>query len=156
MNDFQFRLESLLELRAEAEAAAAGSLATAQSEATEAERAHEELEDARGETRNELIRLQDQGTGAGRLQSIRLLVERLEQSIELAVERLNMAREILSERRDEYHRANRERRALEELKAKRHSAWSRDTARRDQRVMDEIATNRHLKGSHSLSSGGKA
>jgi len=157
MNDFQFRLETLLELRAEAEVGAAGVLATAQSHAKQAERSHNELEEARNAARDELIQLQDQGTGAGRLQSMRLVMDRIEQSIEGAVERLKDARADVATRRQDYHRANRERRALEELKLKRRGAWIRETARRDQRVMDEIATARHRNGGHSLSShGGKA
>jgi len=156
MNDFQFRLETLLELRTEAEAAAAGRLATAQSDAKEAEHSHGALETARNESRQELGRLQDQGIGVGRLQSMRLVLERLDRSIERAAERLNLAREAVSERREDYQRAHRERRALDELKLKRRSAWNRETARRDQRTMDEIATTRHRNGNPSLSLGGKA
>lgn len=156
MNDFQFRLETLLELRSDAETEAAGKLAAAQADAKEAELSHGELEQARRETHAELTHLQDQGIGVGRLQSIRIVLERLEQSIQYAAELLNGARELVSERREDYHRANRERRALEELKLKRRDAWSRETARRDQRAMDEIATTRYLNGGPSLSHGRKA
>ncbi len=156
MNDFQFRLDTLLELRAEAETVAAEKLAEAQSEAKEAERSHEELDAARRQTHAELIALQDQGIGAGRLQSMRLVMARLEQSIEYAAELLNAARKAVAEKREDYHRAHRERRALDELRLKRHGVWSRETARRDQRAMDEVASNRHRNGGPRLSHRGNA
>jgi len=143
MNDFQFRLENLLELRAEAEAEAAGRLATAQSEVSEAKRACDALEAARAAARAELGELERRGSDAGQLQTGRLLLGRLDQGLDEAFEILGVAHERLTERRDAYHRANRERRALEKLKLKRRDAWSRDSARRDQRAMDEVASTRH-------------
>ncbi len=153
MNDFQFRLESLLELRAEAEAAAAGRLAEAQSEVREAKRVYDALEAARASGRAELSDLESRGSDAGRLQTVRLLLDRLVYALDDALEVLTEGNKLLAERRDEYHRANRERRALEELKLKRHDTWSRDTARRDQRAMDEVATTRHV---HRRLVGGEA
>ncbi|MCG8467963.1 MAG: flagellar export protein FliJ [Gemmatimonadetes bacterium] len=155
MSEFQFRLETLLELRLEAEATAAGALAAAQSEADHAQRARDDLERAHRQTHDQLSHLQRHGTDAGRLQAVRLVLERLEENIEEAEEALQAAQTELSHKRAGYHRANRERRALEELRAKRHDAWSRETARRDQRAMDEIATTRHVNGGRRLTKGGE-
>lgn len=153
MNDFHFRLEKLLELRAEAEATAAGALAAAQSEVQEAKRVCDSLEAAHAAARAELSELERQGSDAGQLQTARLLLEGLDQGLDEAFEILEEGHELLAERRDEYHRAHRERRALAELKLKRQDAWSRDRARRDQRAMDEVATARHL---HRRMVGGEA
>ena len=145
MSDFQFRLENLLEHRAETEALAAGRLAEAQLEADEAERAWTALEEAHRSAREALGELQRAGSDAGRMQTVRLVLERLETGIERATEALDTARDRLARKRADYQRANRDRRALEELKDKRRDAWDRDAARRDQRDMDEVAANRHVR-----------
>lgn len=154
MTSFRFRLESLLELRVEAEALAAGRLAEARRDAEEARRTHDAVETARATAREKLSQLQAAGSDAGRLLSIHLVLDRVQSGVDRARELVATAHHRLSQRRDDYQRANRERRALEELKVKRRGDWSRDAERTDQRTMDEVAVIRYARRARSLSPGG--
>lgn len=155
MTNFEFRLENLLELRAEAELEAAAELAVAQRAAEEACNALKAVETNRTATRERIAQLQMHGSDAGQLQALRLVLERLEDSVEAAEIDTIQAQESLGRARVTYHRANRERRALEELRTKQQEDWAREAARQDQRNMDEVAVMRHGRGNGSVTRGGE-
>lgn len=156
MSGFEFRLDNILELRAETESLAASELTAARTDLAAAEAARRALQEARASTRERLSSLQTAGTDAGQLQAMAVMLDRVEQSIAHATETVERERERVAECRTAYERANRERRALEELKARRREAWNRDSRRRDQLVLDEFATTRHARNGSAIPPGGES
>ncbi len=146
MSDFQFRLEKLLELRARDEERAAGRLADARLDERRARVALDAIEEARETGRAELAALHSSEGRAGRLQAVNLVLDKLKHGLSQAEQLLEAAQEHVHKMREEFSRAHRDRRALDELKARRRDAWSRENARNDQRELDDVAVNRHARG----------
>ncbi|MEO8199709.1 MAG: flagellar export protein FliJ [Gemmatimonadota bacterium] len=146
MKGFQFRLERLLRLRAQAEQARARELMSAGQ--TEEER-RLAVNRANGQLDTLSLQMQE-STGkvasAGILINLGLTVHAATTAIAHAEKSHAEATTALEVEQGKFLEARKERRIVERLRELRHAAWHTETGRAEQRDMDEIALQRHSTG----------
>ncbi|MDP2498048.1 MAG: flagellar export protein FliJ [Candidatus Palauibacterales bacterium] len=158
MENFDFSLEDVLELRSDRERELAAELADARERHEEARRDLRRLRARRSSARERIDELQGSGEGsAGAMQSLLIVADRLGEHIGEAERRLRAAEEDVAERRREFEDALRERQVVERLRERRLAQWRDERSRAERKRMDEIAINRHgTDGATGDRSGGEA
>ena len=136
---FRFRLQRVLELRAQKERDAATSLARA-NEAAEVARAER---DALSTARDELATAgQNAAATVGELQNLSFLLARLDERVEEAGTAVDAAEQTVQQVQGELLTAHQERRAFDRLRDRHHEQWRTTTGQQDRQRMDEIALAR--------------
>lgn len=154
MTAFHFGLEKVLELRKKSENESARGLAEARGEAEAARKAKADLEAAREAGRSRLVDAHGSGGAVGHLQNLAYVVDQFEAQIENADEACQRADENVVESLKTFHSAFRDRKTIEDLRARRHDKWRVDEERGEQKDMDEIALVRHSRAEQGVSGGG--
>lgn len=155
MNDFDFRLEKVLELRTDREREMASKLADAMRRVDEVHERKRHLDARREAARDRMSELQGAGDGggsAGDMQSLSIVVERIEDRLHEVERELVVAREEMNARMEDFEEALQERQVIERLRKRRLKEWREEKVRAERKRMDEIAINRH--GSDSMISSG--
>lgn len=157
MNDFDFRLEKVLELRTDREREMASKLADAMRRVDEVHERKRHLAARREAARDRMSELQGAGDGdgggsAGDMQSLSIVVERIEDRLREVERELVVAREEMNARMEDFEEALQERQVIERLRKRRLKEWREEKVRAERKRMDEIAINRH--GSDSTISSG--
>lgn len=143
MSAFRFSLEKVLELRKHEEQIAALRLAEAQREAERARRALEALETLHQQGYDRLAQAHGAGGLAGHLQNLRYVVDRLGQLVADADAVMRAADERVSAMLAELSVALQERRIMDRLRERSLDEWRAEQARAEQKVMDDVAGERH-------------
>jgi flagellar FliJ protein len=148
MKQFQFRLERLLELRAQHERGRAKELATAAQVEEGKKKALKQANERLDVLSEQMEKIEGRITPAGTLRSLALTVEAAMTDISHAEKSHDVASKSLETEHQRFAEANRDRRVLERLKEVRQATWHVDASRAEQRDEDESAINQHLqKGS---------
>lgn len=143
---FTFRLDPVLEIRRRREETVQGELAQAiHAAAQQQERAVGAREAV--EAAVESLR----GASAQPMQLLELRamndeVARLRRVMEHEQEMVSRMEEIAADRRDELMQASRDREALDGLRRRAEDAWRQEQNRREQEILDELATRRAARG----------
>ena len=136
---FKFRLQRVLELRAQKERDKAASLARA-NDAADAARAER---DALASARDELATTgQNAAATVGELQNLSFLLARLDERVVEAGSAVAAAEETVQQVQDELVVAHQERRAFDRLREKHEEQWRTTTGQQERQRMDEIALAR--------------
>lgn len=142
MRQFIFRLQRLLEQRAEQEKRMAVALSTALDRASEARDAQETLDEVRRASREQLVAAHSGNVTAGQLQNIGFLLEQLDEYVTIASQESQQAEAKAEEAREELVIAHQAKAALDRLRERRHVEWVRTDTMLDQRALDEFALSR--------------
>jgi len=142
MPPFRFKLQSVLELRAEAERARAVCLAAARRDAESAVQARDDLAALRDVGRERLAGAHGRGGAVGHLQNLAYVVEQVDKKITAADAECERANEQVVDSVKAYHEAFRERRTLDHLRDRRMEKWRAEQVRSEQKTMDEVALSR--------------
>lgn len=146
MKGFQFRLERLLRLRAQAEQSRARELMSA-GQAEEQRRQDVDRANGQLDTLSEQMKTTTGKTApAGMLISLGLTVAAATTAIAHAEQSHVDASDALAREQGKFLDARKERRIVERLRELRHSAWYTQAGRAEQKDMDEIALQRHAAG----------
>ncbi len=136
---FRFSLQRVLDLRERQQRDAAAALATAHDAADAARRA----EDAILTTRRELaVELAMPATAVGALRTTAFLLARIDEQAAAAGATTAAARNVVSTREQALHAAYRDRRTIDLLRERHHTAWHDAVVSADRQQMDEIALTR--------------
>jgi flagellar export protein FliJ len=144
MKQFIFRLQKLLEQRAEQEKRLAVALSQALDRATEARDAQETLDEVRRASRDQLVAAHSGAVTAGQLQNIGFLLEQLDEYVAMASENTEAAQSQADDAREELIIAHQAKAALDRLRERRQVEWVRTDTMLDQRTMDEFALARYI------------
>ena len=142
MAPFRFKLQSILDLRAETEKSRAVGLVTARKQAESAQQARDDLAALRDVGRERLAGAHGAGGLVGHLQNLAYVVEQVDQKITVADEDCERANGEVVDSMKAYHRAFQARRTLDHLKGRRMKTWRVEQARIEQQTMDEVALSR--------------
>lgn len=146
MAAFRFRLQPVLDLRAQEERQSAQGLAKARIAADEARRAREDLEALREAGRVRLAKAHGSGGPVGHLQNLAMVVGSVDAHVQAADDQCRKADEHVVESVRAYHEAFRQRRSIDQLRERRLEEWRTEQSRTEQKTMDEVALTRHGKG----------
>jgi flagellar FliJ protein len=139
---FRFRLQRVLELRAEHEQAKARELASAQDAADAAKRAQDAIASLRASSRAEIDVAQGEQPRVGHLHQLGLVLQSIDARLERAGETVQSAETVVQEAQDALADAARDRRILDRLKDRHAEQWRAEEAARDRVSMDEVALAR--------------
>jgi flagellar FliJ protein len=139
---FRFRLQRVLELRAEAEQAKARALAEARSVADAARQHHDAIAELHQSSRAEVHAAHAQEPRVGHLRQLGLVLQSLEERLDSAAEVVQNADGVVAGAQSELEMAARDRRVLDRLKERHAETWRADEAHKDRLQMDEIALAR--------------
>lgn len=144
MSVFHFRLDRVLRLRRQAESEQARELGAAlrREEAARAERESAERALEGGHRAVSDPALIARPVPAGLLASLRTATRALAHSLDHAERRHDRSTAEVDAERHEFDEARRERRVLERLREHAADDWSRESARHDQKMTDDIAEQR--------------
>ena len=156
MTAFRFGLDKVLEHRKKSENESARGLAEARGEAETARKAKADLEAAREAGRSRLVDAHGVGGAVGHLQNLAYVVDQFEARIENADEVCQRADENVVESMKTFHSAFRERKTIEDLRARRLDKWRVDEGRSERKDMDEVALVRHSRDEMGMSRGGES
>lgn len=145
MSRFEFRLERILQLRTQHEKDRAVNLSQARRRAGLAHDHHVRLTGARDRERAGADRHTAPRT-AGELQSRNFFLDQLDMRVQHAVREMKTAEASVRTQLADYHDALRDRSVLERLRDRDHAAWRSESARADQKTMDELGMTRHARG----------
>lgn len=136
---FRFRLQRILELRAQHEQAKARELAAARELAEQAVQTRETIAALRADSHAHLHQAARRDTRIGHLQQLGTVLASLD-------ERLVVATDVCRQADDEVHKAKRtleeaarDRRVLDRLKERHHDVWRAEEAARERVRMDDVA-----------------
>jgi flagellar export protein FliJ len=138
---FKFRLQRVLELRAQKERDAAAAVVRAE-DAASAARAER---DALTTTREQLAQSGLAGSGGatvGELQNLGFLLAQLDARVAQAGTVVHAAEETVQQVQGALRTAHQDRRAFDRLRDRHHEQWRAVTEQQDRRRMDEIALTR--------------
>jgi len=150
---FKFRLQRVLELRAEAEQAKARALAEARDAADAARRDHDALAELHQSSRAEVHAAHAQEPRVGHLRQLGLVLQSLEERLDNAAEVVQSADVVVAGAQNELETAARDRRVLDRLKERHATAWRAEEAHKDRLQMDEIALARFARIRNSKEDG---
>ncbi len=142
MKQFMFRLQRLLEQRADQEKKLAVALSHALDRASEARDAQETLDEVRRASVDQLVAAHSANVTAGQLQNIGFLLEQLDEYVAMASAQSEKAEAEAVEAREELVIAHQAKCALDRLRERRHVEWVRTDTMLDQRTLDEFALSR--------------
>src|SRR3954462_2619797 len=123
MRQFMFRLQRLLEQRAEQEKRMAVQLSTALDRASEARDAQETLDEVRRASREQLVAAHSNNVTAGQLQNIGFLLEQLDEYVAMASEQSTELEAKAEEAREELVIAHQAKMTLDRLRERRQVEW---------------------------------
>lgn len=136
---FKFRLQRILELRAQAEQAKARELAAARNLAEQAEAAQQALEALRDDSQAQIHAAALSSPRVGHLQQLGTVLDALDVRLERAAELVKAAEADVQQAQLKLEDAARDRRVLDRLKERHADAWKNEMAQKDRVQMDEIA-----------------
>ena len=136
---FKFRLQRILELRAQAEQAKARELAAARNLAEQAEAAQQALETLRDDSQAQIHAAALSSPRVGHLQQLGTVLDALDVRLERAAELVKAAEADVQVAQQKLEDAARDRRVLDRLKERHADAWKNEMAQKDRVQMDEIA-----------------
>jgi flagellar protein FliJ len=139
VSNFRFGLQSVLELREEAEQVRARALAGAEREAAEARRRLEEIRQVRAEEAAKLMRAHAEGRPVGQLRNLSRVIEQLAHREAAAEAEYGQASEAVEETRRDLVAAMTERRVMDQLKERKQLAWQLAADGVERKRMDELA-----------------
>ena len=142
MRQFIFRLQRLLEQRAEQEKRLSVALSEALDRASEARDAQETLDEVRRASREQLVAAHSASVTAGQLQNIGFLLEQLDEYVAKASADTESAEAKAEEAREELIIAHQAKATLDRLRERRQVEWVRTDTMLDQRALDEFALTR--------------
>ena len=140
MTPFRFRLQRLLELREIKEQQTAVRLSRARESAAEKREVHDELAAARDRGRDRLV---ESAASAGELQSLRILLERLDEHVEAAASEVVKADAVVDGVQVDLRAALQARRILDRLRERRKEEWQAEGVAVDRAQLDDIALTRY-------------
>ncbi len=142
MSRFTFRLQRVLELRAEAERTRAAALAAAKGQADAARDARSAISDARDAGQQTLSTASNSGSTVGALQQMQYVLGALDIRLQLADSSVVTADSLVRRAQDELRAAFQARHALHTLREKQEEAHRIAENGADRALMDEIALTR--------------
>lgn len=155
MSVFDFRLQRVLDLRQRAEQESAIRLASARQAAIVAQDAHASVLRARAEVRAQASHETHEagGCAVGQLLLLDSMAERLDELAEKTSDEVHQADAVVAVSTTEFTAAVRDRRALDRLEERHHTAWDQAQVAQDRRAMDAIALTRFVR--HHRGNGGR-
>jgi flagellar FliJ protein len=141
---FLFRLQRVLELRAQHEQAVATSLARALDRADETREAHEMLAQIRKAGAEQLSAAHSANVTVGQLQNIGYVLEQLDQHVTMAADSADAARTGVSDAEQELTVAHQARRMLDRLRERQLGEWTQAQSQDDRQRMDTFALSRFI------------
>jgi flagellar FliJ protein len=139
---FKFRLQRVLELRAEAEQAKARALAEAHTAAESARATLDTLASLHQSSRAQVHAAHTQEPRVGHLHQLSVVLQSIEARIETAADVVETTERVVAGAQNELELAARDRRVLDRLKERHADAWRATEAHKDRLLMDEIALAR--------------
>jgi flagellar export protein FliJ len=139
---FKFRLQRVLELRAEAERARAVALATAEGQAHAARDTRDTIADARDANQQSLTSASNAGSSVGALQQMQFVLGALDMRLQQADSSVVTADSLVRRAQDELRAAFQAKHALHTLREKQEDAHRNAELSADRALMDEIALTR--------------
>lgn len=136
---FNFRLQRILELRAQHEQAKARELAAAQDQAEAAQRAKDALASLRADSHAQLQATAQNAPRVGHLHQLGTVLASLDERLVVASDVVKAADATVEQARALLDVAARDRRVLDRLKERHATAWRTDEAMKDRTLMDEVA-----------------
>jgi flagellar protein FliJ len=143
MTGFGFSLSKVLDFRRHQEHEQARSLAQARTEAEAAHQARRDLERIQAEGRAKLATAHNMGGSVGQMRNMEFILGRMEDHLREAQAECQRADEGVVERVKTYVEALKQRQILDKLRERRLEEWKVGEGRREQKIMDEVASNRH-------------
>ena len=145
MKKFVFRLERVLQLRADAEQACARALSEAQQVEALYRQRQEESAARIDRLSEQLVQAPSRLLSAGLLCNLGLTLQAAHSELADAAKSLVEAREVADAERVRFTQARIERRVVEKLKEQRHATWHGEVERGEQKAIDEMALRAHLR-----------
>ena len=142
MSRFRFRLQRVLELRAEAERARSVALADAEGQANVARDTRDAIADARDAGHETLASASNAGTTVGALQQMQFVLGALDERLEMADSSVVTADSLVKRAQDELRSAFQDRRTLSTLREKQEESHRTAALNADRALMDDIALTR--------------
>ena len=152
MSKFLFRLQRVLELRAQQEQSLAESLARALDRETEAREAEKSLHAVRRASSEQFAAAHSRSVTAGQLQNIGFLIEQLDQYVTIASGAADDAAAQADAAREQLVVAHQARRTLDRLRDRKHDEWTQAENRHDQQESDSFALTQFAMANSPLSS----
>lgn len=149
---FRFRLQRLLELRAQAEQAKARALVNARDAAETARRERDAMAELHASSQAQVREAQREEPRVGHLRQLGLVVESLNQRLDSAGEHVHAADAVVTSAQQLLAAAARDRRVLDRLKERHADQWRVDEAHKDRVAMDEVALSRFARNATSPTS----
>lgn len=146
MKKFKFNLETLLKVREQQENVAKQALGEAQA-ALQA--LYQQIDDLNAEGQKTELAVEQQksrGFSAPELAASLQYLDSLRGRVALLEDDVMRANNVVQQRRQEVAKAMQERKAIENLKEKRHEEWRKEMARAEKNFLDEQATMRFVHG----------
>ncbi|MCE2901282.1 MAG: flagellar export protein FliJ [Gemmatimonas sp.] len=142
---FNFRLQRILELRAQHEQVKARELAAARERAETAARARDALAAVRDESHTQLHTATQRAPRVGHLHQLGTVLASLDERLVVASDVVKHADAGVQEARALLDSAARDRRVLDRLKERHAHAWRTDEAQKDRVQMDEVALAKYTR-----------
>lgn len=142
MTKFLFRLQRVLELRAQQEQSLAESLARALDRETEAREAERSLHAVRRASSEQFAAAHSRSVTVGQMQNLGFLIEQLDEYLTIANGATGDAAAKADQARDELVVAHQARRTLDRLRERKYDEWTQTVTRNDQQQTDAFALTR--------------
>jgi len=147
---FPFRLDRLLDLRHRTEKERAEALGRAAREEAERRDAKERAEVRLRDSREQAMPAAGAAQPAGALRNLGLAITAAAQHADATAAASDEARRALEGERHRYQEARRDRRVIERMREKRYEDWTREADRTEQREIDGLALDRHVRREEDL------
>jgi len=142
---FPFRLDRLLDLRHRSEKERAEALGRALRDEAERREAMERAEARLRESRDQAQPRAGAARPAGTLHNLGLTIAAAAQHADAAAASREAAERAVAGERVRYQEARRDRRVIERMREKRCEDWIREADRTEQREIDDVALDRHVR-----------
>jgi flagellar FliJ protein len=148
---FRFRLQRLLELRAEAEQARARTLVDASDHADTTRQTQAAMQSLRELQRDSAEAAAQGAITAGEMQQFNFVLDQLDDRLDRATDDVEEAERLVAEAQAALQEASRDRRVLDRLKERHTERWQEAEVQADRLVMDEVALSRFTQARHTVS-----
>jgi flagellar FliJ protein len=142
---FPFRLERLLDLKHRREKERAEALGRAMRDEAARREAMQRAEERLAESREQAQPPAGTTQPAGTLRNLGLTIAAAAQHVDAATTAQEEAGRALEGERQRYQEARRDRRVIERMREKRYEDWTREADRTEQREIDGVALDRHVR-----------
>jgi len=149
MRRFRYRLERLLKYRRSLTGRERISLAQAVGILTRAEDHASDMRGVRNETLLRRIRGLETGLTSREMENLHHHVLRIDEAIEHAEDDIEKAKDGVEKAREKLVERRRDERAIELHRERRFKAWLKDYYRDESRILDDLATIRHVRREES-------